>query len=293
MVPVLKVGTFFMMVRNMKRVSIQGYEGCFHQIVAHEYFGRDVESLPCATFREVARMVECGEADYGIMAIENSIAGSIIANYSILQNSNLQVAGEYYLPIRQNLMVLPGVKLDDISEVWSHPMAFLQCTDYLDAHPGWRLVETEDTALSARHVSERGLRNVAAIASELAAELFGMEIVAPEINTIKSNYTRFMVLKRYDHYMDPQADKASLYFKTDHRRGSLRRALEVMEEVNMSKLQSYPIPSEPWHYLFHVDMEFDCLNDYIRTLDKLQAVTEEVHVYGVYRSGLAGQGALI
>lgn len=285
MIPILqKVGIFLTDI--MKRIAIQGYEGCFHQIVALNYFGRDIETLPCATFREVARKVECREADYGVMAIENSIAGSIIANYSILQNSNLQVAGEYYLPIKQNLMVLPDVEPEQIREVWSHPMAFLQCVDYLDAHPGWRLVETEDTALSARLIAERGLHGVAAIASELAAELFGMKIVAPEINTIKSNYTRFMVLKRYDHHMDPEADKASLYFKTDHERGSLRRALEVMEDVNMSKLQSYPIPSEPWHYLFHVDMEFGCLDDYIRTLDRLHSVTEEVHVYGVYRNGL-------
>lgn len=269
----------------MLKIAIQGYEGCFHHIAANEYFGRDIDIMPQDTFRGVAAAVKRGDADMGMMAIENSIAGSIIANYSILQDANLQVAGEIYLPIKQNLMVLPDVGLDDIREVESHPMALLQCIDYLDVRP-WKLIESEDTALSARHIAEKGLRHTAAVASELAAEMFGLKIIAPEINTIKSNYTRFMVLKRHDHNIDPQADKASLYFKTDHREGSLLRALSQLQGINLSKLQSYPIPSEPWHYLFHIDLEFGCLDDYIRNLDRLQAAAEEVHVYGVYRSGL-------
>ncbi len=269
----------------MLKIAIQGYEGCFHHIAANDYFGRDISIMPQDTFRGVAATVKRGEADMGMMAIENSIAGSIIANYSILQDAKLQVAGEIYLPIKQNLMVLPDVELEDIREVESHPMALLQCIDYLDSRP-WKLVESEDTALSARHIAEKGLRHTAAIASELAAEMFGLKIIAPEINTIKSNYTRFMVLKRHDHNIDPHADKASLYFKTDHREGSLLRTLSQLQGINLSKLQSYPIPSEPWHYLFHIDLEFGCLDDYIRNLDRLQEAAEEVHVYGVYRSGL-------
>ena len=269
----------------MLKIAIQGYEGCFHHIAANDYFGRDISIMPQDTFRGVAAAVKRGEADMGMMAIENSIAGSIIANYSILQDAKLQVAGEIYLPIKQNLMVLPDVELEDIREVESHPMALLQCIDYLDSRP-WKLVESEDTALSARHIAEKGLRHTAAIASELAAEMFGLKIIAPEINTIKSNYTRFMVLKRHDHTIDPHADKASLYFKTDHREGSLLRTLSQLQGINLSKLQSYPIPSEPWHYLFHIDLEFGCLDDYIRNLDRLQEAAEEVHVYGVYRSGL-------
>ncbi len=269
----------------MLKIAIQGYEGCFHHIAANDYFGRDISIMPQDTFRGVAAAVKRGEADMGMMAIENSIAGSIIANYSILQDAKLQVAGEIYLPIKQNLMVLPDVELEDIREVESHPMALLQCIDYLDSRP-WKLVESEDTALSARHIAEKGLRHPAAIASELAAEMFGLKIIAPEINTIKSNYTRFMVLKRHDHNIDPHADKASLYFKTDHREGSLLRTLSQLQGINLSKLQSYPIPSEPWHYLFHIDLEFGCLDDYIRNLDRLQEAAEEVHVYGVYRSGL-------
>lgn len=268
------------------RVAIQGYEGCFHQIVARHYFGNEVGTVPCATFREVAHKVEQGEVDYGVMAIENSIAGSIIANYSILQNSRLQVAGEAYLLIRQNLLVLPGTEMEDIREVHSHPMALLQCVDYLDPR-GWKLVETEDTALSARIIAEKGLKNVAGIASTLAAELFGLKVIAPDIHTIKNNYTRFMILKQTDHLVPEGADKASLYIKTDHRRGSLLRVLRQMEDsgINMSKLQSYPIPSEPWHYLFHTDMEFDSLGDFNYTLEKMRRAAEEVYVYGVYKKG--------
>lgn len=278
-----KVRIFFNAL-SMLKVAIQGYEGCFHQIAANKYFGRGIEIMPYDTFRGVAAAVKSGEADKGVMAIENSIAGSIISNYSILQDANLQVAGEVYLPVMQNLMALPGVTLEDIREVESHPMALLQCVDYLDRH-SWKLIESEDTALSARHIAEKGLRHTAAIASELAAEMFGLQILAPEINTIRSNYTRFMILKRHDHNIDPRANKASLYFKTDHCEGSLLRALSQLNGINLSKLQSYPIPSEPWHYLFHIDLEFRCLDDYITNLDRLQQATEEVHVYGVYRSG--------
>ena len=273
------------MITQKLKIAIQGYEGCFHQIVAHKFFGTNIETLPCDTFREVARKVKNGEADYGVMAIENSIAGSIIANYGILQDEDVQVSGEVYLPIVQNLMVLPGVTLDQITEVESHPMALLQCVDFLDSHPSWKLVESEDTALSAKRLAEEGNPHKAAIASTLAAELFGLEIIQPEINTIKKNYTRFMVLKRRDNKMAPDANKASLYFKADNRPGALIAALQTFSDVNMTKLQSYPVPSEPWHYMFHVDLEFDNLELYFENLARLQAATSEVHVYGVYHNG--------
>lgn len=268
------------------KIAIQGYEGCFHQIVAKDYFGEGIETIPCDTFRAVAKSVKQGEADYGVMAIENSIAGSIIANYSILQDEDMQVMGEVYLKIVQNLMVLPGVRLEEITEVESHPMALLQCIDYLDEHPAWRLVESEDTALSARRIAEQGLRHKAGIASTLAAELFGLEIIGPEINTVKNNYTRFMILKRRDNVSAPGANKASLYFKTDNTPGALVKAISTLGGVNMTKLQSYPIPSEPWHYQFHIDLEFERMEDYLHNLELLQRVTEEVHVYGVYKNGL-------
>jgi len=269
------------------KVAIQGYAGSFHEIAAHEYFDEGFDVLPCPTFREVARKVEGGEADYGMMAIENSIAGSIISNYSILQNHNLQVDGEVYLNICQHLMALPGTQIQEIHEVRSHPMAFLQCVDFLDEHLGWRLVESEDTAGSAKEVAEQKLQGVAAIAGSLAATLYGLEIITPDIHTIKQNGTRFLVLKRADNISRPGANKASLYFKIDHEKGSLLRVLQQTADggINLSKLQSYPIPSDPWNYLFHVDMEFDHYDDCLLTLNRMRRVASEVYVYGIYPRG--------
>lgn len=272
--------------RQQIRVAIQGYEGSFHHIVARNYLGNEITIHPCATFREVARLVESEEVEYGVMAVENSIAGSILPNLGILHNSNIQIIGEYYLHISQNLMALPGVRLEDIEEVHSHPMALLQCTDYLDSR-GWKLVETEDTALSARHIAEKGIRNAAAIAGNLAAELFGLEIIAPNIHTIQNNYTRFVVIQKNGQPIPQGANKASLCFKTDHRQGSLLTVLLQMaaSSINMTTLQSSPIPSEPWHYMFHIDMEFESMEDYERVIEKMRLNAVELHVYGVYPRG--------
>ena len=271
---------------NKMRGAIQGYEGSFHHIVAERYFGEDITIVPCATFREVARQVETGESTYGVMAIENSIAGSILPNLGILHNSSLQVVGEYYLHIRQNLMALPGVRLEDIHEVHSHPMALLQCVDYLDQHK-WKLVETEDTALSAKNIAQKKNHHAAAIAGYLAARLFGLEILAPDIHTIKNNCTRFLIIRPDHQVIDEQANKASLCFKADHEHGSLLRVLREMEDssINMTKLQSSPIPSAPWHYMFHVDMEFDSMDDYNRVIERMRRTCLELHVYGVYKKG--------
>lgn len=275
-------------MKGQLKVAIQGYEGSFHHIVAHRCLGTDIAIHPCATFREVARQVETGEADYGVMAVENSIAGTILPNLGILHNARVQIVGEYYLHIRQNLMVLPGVELGDIVEVQSHPMALLQCVDFLDAHR-WKLVETEDTALSAMYIAEHKLRNAAAIAGDLAAELFGLEIVVPDIHSIKNNYTRFLLLRPAGQPLPSGADKASLCFKTDHEHGSLMRVLRAIENstINMTKLQSSPIPSEPWHYMFHIDMEFDSMEEYDRVLADMERNSQQLHVYGVYKRGIS------
>jgi prephenate dehydratase len=271
---------------KQKKIAIQGHEGCFHQIVAEHYFGRGAEILCCATFRDVARAVEGGGADFGVMAIENSIAGSIIANYSILQNSRLQVCGEVYLHVRQHLMALPGVKIEDVLQVHSHPMALLQCMDYLEQHP-WQLIEKGDTALAARQIAESGRRDDAAVAGERAAELYSMEIISRDIHTIKNNYTRFYVLRRASASVPEGANKASLWLKTYNERGSLLGVLRELEQstINMTKLQSYPIPSEPWHYLFHMDMEFSDMDEYLQVMGRLALAAEDVHIYGVYKKG--------
>ncbi len=271
------------------RVSIQGYEGSFHQMAAQQFFGKDVTVITCATFREVVRVAASKkESDGGVMAIENSIAGSILPNYNLLQKSNLRVVGEIYLQIRQHLLVNPGVKLEDIREVHSHQMALLQCIDFLEKHPGWKLVETEDTALSAKHLQQHRSRHIAAIAGKLAADLFGLDVLAPNIQTMKNNYTRFLILQREDSAAPVQnPDKASVNFHTDHSRGSLARVLTKIAEggINLSKLQSFPIPGSEWEYSFHADMEFDTLEQFEAVIDSIRPITAELKVYGIYKKG--------
>ena len=275
----------------MKRVAIQGYRGSFHHIVAEGIEGGEVEILACDTFREVAQAVEQRKVDYGIMAIENSIAGSILPNYNILQNCNVHVTGEAYLRIRQNLMVNRGVKVEDIREVESHQMALLQCTDYLDQHR-WQLIESADTALSAAQLQASGSHTKAVIASSLAAQIFNLDIIAPDIHTTRDNYTRFLRLEYCDRaHREPQPSngkgKASLYFKISNTSGSLYDTLGCFEglNLNMTKLQSYPIPTEPWHYMFHTDMEFQSGTDFSKAIERLRERGVEVHIYGVYQKG--------
>lgn len=272
-------------------VAIQGYEGCFHHIAAEGFFGDGIGIIPCATFRGVVKALEEGSADAALMAIENSIAGSILPNYGLLQNQRLRAVGEVYLRIQQNLLVLPDVELEEVREVWSHPMALLQCADYLD-NKGWRLVETEDTALSAAQIAREGIRHAAAIAGELPARLFGLKIIAPQINTIKNNHTRFMVLRRSEE-CEPdrnrdRINKASMYFRVGHHKGSLVSVLNTMERynINMTKLQSYPVPSDPFHYLFHLDMEFQDVWEYREAVMHMSSVSDGLTVYGEYTKGV-------
>lgn len=271
------------------KVAIQGYEGCFHQLAARRFFGGGVEAVECATFREVVSCVRHERVDAGVMAIENSIAGSIMPNYGLLQGGWCRITGEVLLHIRQHLMALPGVTLDEIEEVHSHPMALLQCVDFLEGHGRrFRLVETEDTALSARRVSQAGTRNVAAIAGALAAELFGLDIIAGDIHTVKDNYTRFLIICRADKAeVVDDVDKASLYFKVPHRQGALVTVLRCFDEygMNMSKLQSCPIPADPFTYLFHADVEFESVSDFDRAVAAVRRLTEELCVCGVYKKG--------
>lgn len=271
-----------------KKVSIQGYEGSFHQVAARRFFGNKVEVIPCANFRDLVKIAgNKKESDGGVMAIENSIAGSILPNYNLLQKSSLVVTGEVYLQIDQHLMVNPGVKLEDIREVHSHYMALLQCMDYLEKY-NWKLVETDDTALSAKEIHLHKSRHIAGIASSLAAELFHLDIIAPNIHTMRNNYTRFLVLQRADiAEIPPGADKASVNFSTDHSRGSLANVLTRIAEggINLSKLQSFPIPGSDWKYSFHADMEFDSQDQFNGVIESIRPFTEELKVYGVYKKG--------
>jgi prephenate dehydratase len=271
-----------------QKVTIQGYEGSFHQAAAEQFFGKNVEVIPCATFREVVKIASNKkESDGGVMAIENSIAGSILPNYNLLQNSNLVVVGEVYLSIKQNLLVNPGVKLEDIKEVHSHHMAILQCMEYLEKY-NWKLIETEDTALSAKHIHQHKNKHAAAIASRLAADLYNLNVIVPNIHTMKNNYTRFLILQRAGSFEAVEnPNKASVNFHTDHSRGSLAKVLTSIAAagINLSKLQSFPIPGSNFKYSFHADMEFDSLKIFEETIEHLKSLTESLKVYGVYRNG--------
>lgn len=270
------------------KVSIQGYEGSFHQAAAQQFFGKEVEVIPCATFREAIKIAANSKLSTGgVMAIENSIAGSILPNYNLLKKSNLTIIGEVYLQIRQNLLVNKGVRLEDIREVHSHHMAIQQCLEYLDKY-NWKLVETEDTALSAKHIHQHKSKHIAAIASKLAADLFDLNMIAPNIQSMKNNYTRFLVLQP-EKLSEPieDANKASVNFHTDHSKGSLARVLTRIAEmgINLSKLQSFPIPGSDWQYSFHADMEFDTVKQFEMVIEEMKELTEEVKVYGIYRKG--------
>jgi len=269
-----------------KAVAIQGYEGSFHQVAARQFFGKDAEVIPCATFREAIKTASNKkESSGGVMAIENSIAGSILPNYTLLQKSNLKIVGEVYLRIEQNLLVYPGVSLADIKEVHSHPMALLQCVDFLEKH-NWKLIETEDTALSAKHISKKRSQHIAGIASVLAADLFGLEVIVPNIHTQKDNYTRFLILQREEvEIMD--ANKASINFQTNHTQGSLAKVLTKISEegINLSKLQSMPIAGTNFKYSFHADLEFDNRKQFDKAMKSMKSLTEDIKVYGIYKNG--------
>ena len=214
------------------RIAIQGVEGSFHQVAAQTFFGKRSSVVCCLSFPELIRKtVDKKQTGAAVMAIENSIAGSILANYNLLQSSDLKIVGEVYLQIKQQLLVNPGIALEDIREVHSHPMAIQQCTTFLDKY-NWKLVETEDTALSAKHVHQHKSKHIAAIASKLAGDLYGLSVVAPNIHTLKNNYTRFLVLKRAaDVASIEDANKASVTFSTDHSRERLALLLSCRHGI--------------------------------------------------------------
>ena len=262
--------------------AIQGYEGSFHEVAARSFFGKKLQVIPCDTFKEVVRVGSDKKlSDGAVMAIENSIAGSILPNYNLLHKSNLHIIGEVYLQVRQNLLVNPGVKLEDIREVHSHTMALQQCEEFLDGY-NWKLVESDDTALSAKQLHQHHSRHIAAIASKLAAELYGLEVVAPNIHTLKNNYTRFLFLTREAAAID-EADKASVCFHTDHSKGSLARVLTRIAEggINLSKLQSFPIPGSEFKYSFHADMEFGSAEQFEEVIRSIQPLTAMLQIYGI------------
>lgn len=269
-------------------IAIQGFRGSFHEVAARQHFGAQPQLVECATFAGVVAHVAHGTADAALMAMENSLAGSILPNYLLLERHAVRIVGEVYLPIHQHLLVLPGTTLADIQAVHSHPMALRQCGNFLAQHPHWQLVETDDTGRSAQLLAETQSPNVAVVAGAQAAELFGLEILAPRIHDDPLNYTRFLALERGTAGLPPaDANKASLYFHAPHVPGSLARVLTniAAHGLNLSKLQSCPRPDQPWHYGFHADVEFENVAQFEALLADLVELTEALRVLGVYRRG--------
>ncbi len=270
------------------RVSIQGYAGAFHEAAAREHFhDREVVTVPGHTFSDVIAQVESGESDVALMAIENTLAGSLMANYELLQRSQLRITGEVYLRIRQNLMALPGVGIEELREVYSHPIALMQVREFFKAWPLIRLVESADTALSARHVMESNDRTRGAVAHRLAAGLYGLEILADGIETNKLNHTRFLVLEKGRDTTTDDGNKVSLSFSVSHEAGSLSRVLMVLDayKINLTKIQSAPIVGRPWQYRFYVDFLLNGDITVQEALSGIQPISQELRILGIYPAG--------
>lgn len=272
-----------------KIIAIQGVQGSFHHLVAQEYYHREVEVLECMSFAELTKSLINGEANEGVMAIENSIAGSILPNYALIDENNLKVVGEHYIPIDMNFMAMPGQKIENIKKVYSHPMALLQCKEFFKKYPHIKLIEDSDTAEVARRISEKGSTKVAAVASKAAAQLFGLEILAESIHTKKSNATRFLIIstKKKEPNGD-KIDKASLKFELESKRGSLVSVLNILRDFNldMTKIQSMPIIEFPWKYSFFIDVIFEDYAEFQKAMDILEVMTERLTILGTYKNSL-------
>jgi prephenate dehydratase len=268
------------------RIGIQGVKASFHDVAAREYFaGREIECVECQSFRRLCETLKNGETDFLIMAIENSIAGSILPNYVLLEQFHYRVIGEVYLRIEHCLMALEGQELRDIQIVQSHPMALAQCQEFLARHPWMKAQEAADTAESAKDIKEKNLRGVAAIASRLAAREYGLKILEEGIETDKQNYTRFLVVSNGRVFRENQKpDKASLRFEIPHRPGSLLSVLSsfVAHGINMTKLQSVPILGRPYQYSFHVDIEWEDEAEYQQAIKELKLKTSNMIHFGEY-----------
>ena len=283
----LKSGAFFLI--KIMKIAIQGTLGSFHEIATRNYFHEDVSLLPCDTFEELTKRLAVGEADYGCLAIENSLVGSILRNYKLVLDYPVKIIGEEYLRIRQNLLALPGQKLEEITEVHSHFMAIEQCKEFFKGHPEIQLINSIDTALSAKEITEGKIQNRGAIGSDLAAKIYNLEMVAAGIETNKENYTRFLILSHREngkkHY--DQFNKASICFALPHKTGSLSKVLSIIAfyEINLSKIESSPIMGELWRYHFYVDVMFDDYDRYQQCLTAIGPLTVDLNILGEYAYG--------
>jgi prephenate dehydratase len=274
------------MKQKKKKIAIQGIAASFHEVAALTYFDEPIESVECLTFHSLCETLKTGKADFAVMAIENSIAGSILPNYFLLQEYHFSIMGELYLPIHMHLLALPGTKLKDVRSIESHPMAIRQCSDYLHRLNGVEIRESDDTALSARKIKEKKLKDTAAIANELAAKKFGLAILERRIETHKKNFTRFLVLAPRNH-QSAESNKASLSFEVANEVGSLADALTTFKNnsINLSKIQSIPVVGKPSEYSIHIDVEWKNRKNYDQAMREVMRQVKNLNILGEYKKG--------
>ena len=272
---------------TISTIAIQGIKGSFHHSVVEKFFDGTQALVECLSFDVLVESVLDKTSDVAVMAIENSIAGSIIPNYALIDTHDLNIIGEYYLDIQHNLMALPSQKIEDIKEVHSHPMALLQCKAFFKLYPKIKLVEAKDTADVAKSISENNIKGIAAIASKTASSLYGLDILAQSIQTIKHNETRFVIVKSEKaNINDTDINKASLKFELDHKRGSLAAILNVLSDckLNLTKIQSLPKIDMPWKYAFFIDVTFDEYTDYKKAKSIVNIMAENFKILGEYKN---------
>lgn len=281
---------------TVKTAAIQGGLGAFHEIAARKYFSNNVDVIPCETFDNIIEKIEAREVDFGLMAIENTVAGSLIPNYLLLRESPVKIIGEEYIRVKHNLVALPGQKIEDITEVHSHYMAIAQSRKFFKQYPHIKLVESSDTAWSAMKIQDKKLVGKGAIASDLAAKLYGLEILAEEIETNQKNYTRFLVLEHIDNKTkhDGCCTKASLCFSLPHHKGSLSQVLSVFAfyDLNLTKIQSMPIIGKEFKYFFYADISFDNFDRYQQCLVAVKPLVVDFQILGEYKHGIESLGSI-
>jgi len=269
------------------QIAIQGVKGAFHEVAARNYFGNHIDILPKLHFSDLAESVKNGECEFGIMAVENTISGTIHANLNLIREHKLVVCGEEYLRIRQNLVAKRGTKIEDLREVRSHYMAINQSRVFFKKHPHVQLVESVDTALSMREITENGLDHVGAIGSLLAAEYYNLDVLAESIETNRKNYTRFLILRNNKTWKKKTSNKASMALVLHNHQGSLAEILSIIasHKIDLSKIESVPLLGEPWHYLFYLDVLFDSKTNYQNMIAEISTKLDRIDILGEYTSG--------
>jgi prephenate dehydratase len=267
------------------KVAIQGIRASFHEEAALKYFGENIQTIECMSFKQTFDALQNKDADYVVMAIENSIAGSILPNYSLLLNYGFPVVGEIYLPIQLHLMALPGVKFEDVKYVTSHPIAIRQCVDFFDEYPHLQIIESSDTAACAKRIRDEHLTDTVAIANTLAARLYGLDVLERRIESNKKNFTRFLILTNHENAEKKQPNKASLCFQVSNKVGALAKVLNIFAEegVNMSKIQSMPVLGKRNEYNFYVDIEWDEARQYDTAIRQILKYTHNFNILGEYQ----------